>query len=86
MWACKPSRDPRKCLGMEVTSDDDLGSERCTQTLSLLSPAPPLLPEASPPERRAALELRKAPLRAAPPEGGLYAPLHPPDDLIAFDH
>jgi hypothetical protein len=46
--------------------------------MSLLSPAPPLLPEASPPERRAALELRRAQLRAAPPEGGLHAPLHPP--------
>jgi hypothetical protein len=37
------------------------------QVMSLLSPAPPLLPGAQPPERRAALELRVAQLRAAPP-------------------
>ena len=37
------------------------------QVMSLLSPAPPLLPGASPPDRRAALELRMAQLRAAPP-------------------
>ena len=35
--------------------------------MSLLSPAPPLLPGALPPDRRAALELRQAPLRSAPP-------------------
>ena len=34
--------------------------------MSLLSPAPPHLPGAMPPERRAALELRRAQLRAAP--------------------
>ena len=41
--------------------------ETSQQVMSLLSPAPPLLPGALPPERRAALELSRAHLRAAPP-------------------
>ena len=43
---------------------------RFPQALSLLPLELPLLPGALPPDRRAALELRKAQLRAAPPLDG----------------
>src|SRR5262245_36048586 len=57
-WSCKSE-------GRSLLSDG--------QPLSTSCESPPPwnlhLPGASPPERRAALELRRAPLRAAPPTG-----------------
>ena len=48
--------------------------------MSLL-PLDPHLPGALPPDRRATPQPAGGRLRAAPPEGGLHAPLHPPDEL-----
>ena len=48
--------------------------------MSLL-PLNPHLPGALPPDRRATPQPAGGRLRAAPPEGGLHAPLHPPDEL-----
>jgi len=47
--------------------------ETIQQSMSLL-PLDPHLPGALPPKRRAALELRRAPLRTAPPNWGRVIP------------
>ena len=65
-------------LGYRTLAEDDQGSgavdvETCQQVMSLF-PLDPHLPGAPPPDRRAALELRKAPLRVAPPKDGSARP------------
>ena len=68
-------RDPG--VSIQIGHRNDVSSP---QSLSLLSPGPLTSRGLRP--RAAALRSSSAmaPLRAAPPEGGLHAPLHPPYD------